>query len=172
VLFRSPTLPPPFYRREPSDYDLDPERVHVGYFGVFYATRGLTEVTDALAGLPGRVRARVQLHVFTTDPDEVAAGVSAAGLGDVVRVNGYRPFLEFLHLTTRFDVLLVNDADHEGTNPYLPSKLSDYLGSGSDVWAISQPGSVLSRQPVAYASTLHDVGAAAGVLTRIATRRA
>ena len=166
-----PTLPPPFYRREPSDYDLDPDRVHVGYFGVFYATRGLTEVTDALAGLPGPIRARVQLHVFTTDPDEVAAGVRAAGLGDVVRVNGYRPFLEFLHLTTRFDVLLVNDADHEGINPYLPSKLSDYLGSGSDVWAISQPGSVLSRQPVAYASTLHDVGAAAEVLTRVAARR-
>ncbi len=43
-----PTLPPPFYRRETSTYDLDPDRVHVGYFGVFYATRGLTEVTDAL----------------------------------------------------------------------------------------------------------------------------
>jgi hypothetical protein len=165
-----PTLPPPFYRREPSSYALDPDRVHVGYFGVFYATRGLTEVTDALAGLPGQVRSRVQLHVFTNDPDEVAAGVVAAGLGDVVRVNGYRPFLEFLHLTTRFDVLLVNDADHEGVNPYLPSKLSDYLGSGSDVWAISQPGSVLSRQPVAYATSLHDVGAAAEVLARIAAR--
>ncbi|HYF74763.1 MAG TPA: hypothetical protein VD864_18190, partial [Nocardioides sp.] len=166
-----PTLPPPFYRREPSAYDLDPDRVHVGYFGVFYATRGLTEVTEAFARLPGPVRARVQLHVFTTGPEEVAAGVAAAGLGDVVRVNGYRPFLEFLNLTTRFDVLLVNDADHEGINPYLPSKLSDYLGSGSDVWAISQPGSVLSRQDVAYATSLHDVGAAAEVLTRIAARR-
>ena len=89
----------------------------------------------------------------------------------MVRVNGYRPFLEFLNLTTRFDVLLVNDADHEGINPYLPSKLSDYLGSGSDVWAISQPGSVLSREQVAYATSLHDVGAAAEVLTRIAARR-
>jgi len=165
-----PTLPPPFYRREPSTYDLDPDRVHVGYFGVFYATRGLTEVTDAFARLPGHVRSRVQLHVFTTGPEEVAAGVAAAGLGDVVRVNGYRPFLEFLHLTTRFDVLLVNDADHEGINPYLPSKLSDYLGSGSDIWAISQPGSVLSRQDLAYRSSLHDVDAAVEVLTRIAAR--
>ena len=166
-----PTLPAPFYQRVPSTFELDRDRVHVGYFGVFYATRGLTEVTEALAGLPGPVRARVQLHVFTTNPEEVAADVSAAGLGDVVRVNGYRPFLEFLNLTTRFDVLLVNDADHEGINPYLPSKLSDYLGSGSDVWAISQPGSVLSREQVAYATSLHDVGAAAEVLTRIAARR-
>lgn len=165
-----PTLPPPFYRRETSTYDLDPDRVHVGYFGVFYATRGLTEVTDAFARLPGHVRARVQLHVFTTGPEEVAAGVAAAGLGDVVRVNGYRPFLEFLHLTTRFDVLLVNDADHEGINPYLPSKLSDYLGSGTDVWAISQPGSVLSRQDLPYRTSLHDVDAAVEVLTRIAAR--
>ncbi|WKN49395.1 hypothetical protein [Nocardioides sp. Arc9.136] len=166
-----PTLPPPFYRREPSSYALDPERVHIGYFGVFYATRGLTEVTEALAGLPAAVRARVQLHVFTSGPEEIEEGVRAAGLADVVKVNGYRPFLEFLHLTTRFDVLVVNDADHEGVNPYLPSKLSDYLGSGTDIWAISQPGSVLSRQQVAHASSLHDVAGATEVLTRIAGRR-
>ena len=41
-------------------------------------------------------------------------------------------FFEFLNLTTKFDCLIVNDAntkDYKEINPYLPSKLSDYLGS-------------------------------------------
>lgn len=166
-----PTLPPQFYAMEPDDHALDPERVHIGYFGVFYVTRGLTELTDALAALPGPVRSRVKLHIFTSSPDELAASVREAGLADVVEVNPYLPFLQYLNATTRFDVLVVNDAraadEHGGVNPYLPSKLSDYLGSGRPIWAISEPGSVLSRVDVAYRSSLGDVASAVEVLTRI-----
>lgn len=167
-----PTLPPQFYQLEHATYPLEPDRVHIGYFGVFYPTRGLTEVTDALAALPAVDRARVQLHVFTNKPEDVEPAVHEAGLADVVRVNPYVPFLEFLNLTTKFDALVVNDAEtsghHGGINPYLPSKLSDYLGSGRPIWSISEPGSVLSTIDVAYRTSLGDVAAAVEVLQKLA----
>jgi hypothetical protein len=92
------------------------------------------------------------------------------GLSDVVVAAPYVPYLEFLNLTTRMDVLLVNDARTRGiheTNPYLPSKWSDYRGSGTDVWAVVEPGSVLSTQDVAYRSELGDVDDAVRVLRAI-----
>ncbi len=166
---RHPTLPPPFYAMKPHEYALDPERVHLGYFGVFYPRRGLTEVTGALAALSALDRERVQLHVFTVQHKKVRAEVAEAGLGDVITVNPYLPFLEFLNVTQHFDALLVNDANTEGKkiNPYLPSKLSDYLGSGSAIWAISEPGSVLSTLDLPFRTHLGDVPAAVATIQKI-----
>jgi len=167
-----PTLPARFYDLQSPDYRLDPDRAHVAYFGAFYPTRGLTEVTEALAALPARVRARVCLHVFTQDASTIDRAVAEAGLADVVVVNPYAGFLDFLALTRRFDLLVVNDADSSehgpGGNPYLPSKLSDYLGSGTPIWAIVEEGSVLSRQPLRHVTRLGDARAAAEVLTGLA----
>jgi glycosyltransferase involved in cell wall biosynthesis len=170
-----PTLPPRFYDLHQPRYRLDDDHVHLGYFGAFYPTRGLTEVTGALGSLPAHVRSRVRLHVFTQDPRAISAAVAEAGLADCVEVNPYVGFLDFLALTRRFDVLVVNDADSSGHgpggNPYLPSKLSDYLGSGTPIWAIVEPGSVMSRQPLAHTTLLGDTAAAAEVLTGLVTRR-
>ena len=73
------------------------------------------------------------------------------------------PVLQFLNLTTQFDVLVVNDAataSHHDRNPYLPSKVADYVGSGTPVWAICEPGSVMSAMQFEHRSTLGDVDAA------------
>jgi hypothetical protein len=83
------------------------------------------------------------------------------------------PFLEFLNLTTLFDVLLVNDAataQHHAVNPYLPSKISDYRGSGTPIWAICEPGSILSTQPVDFSSELGDVAGATAALRALIAR--
>lgn len=165
-----PTLPAEFYRMADDELELEPGVAHLAYFGVFYPTRGLTELTDGLALLGPEERARIRLHVFTSAPHDVAAKVADVGLDDVVSVSGYLPFLSFLKVTTLFDVLVVNDASttgHHRINPYLPSKLSDYLGSGTPIWAISEPGSVLSSIPTAHASTVGDPQGAAAVLRRI-----
>lgn len=169
-----PTPPERFYHLVESSYRMDPERIHVGYFGQLYVSRTLTEVTDALRRLDDRDRARVQFHIFTSDPEQLSTELSKAGLDDVVVATGYRPYLEFLNLTTQFDALIVNDAAtraHHPVNPYLPSKLSDYLGSGTPIWAISEPGSVLSRTPTQYASALGDVEAAAGIIDQLINPR-
>lgn len=171
VVAEHPTLDRSFYDAQPSTYPLDPGFVHIGYFGVFYATRGLAEVTSALSSLPPATRSRLKLHVFTPEPAKLATEIAAAGLVDVVIPNEYVGYLEFLNLTTRFDVLLVNDfrtADTRVINPYVPAKYADYAGSGAAIWGIVEPGSVLSSRPLHYESILGDVQGARDVLTVIA----
>lgn len=166
-----PTLPAAFYQRKLSDYRLDPDVKNIAYFGVFYATRGIAEVTEAMQHLSATERSAIHLHIFTDKPAECEAELLAHGLGESITVNPFVPFLEFLNLTTRFDVLLVNDAattEHHPINPYLPSKLSDYRGSGRMIWSIVEPGSVLSRVPTALQSELGDVDGARRVLGEIA----
>ncbi len=164
---RHPILPQRFYEAAQIDYPLPEDRVHVGYFGQFYLTRGLTEVTAALQALTPAERTKIRLHVFTSNPEELELEALKRGLGDVVNARSYVPFLEYLALSTRFDALLVNDAataQHHAVNPYLPSKLADYRGSGTPIWAIHEPGSMLSAEPVDHASRLGDVDGALGVL--------
>ena len=52
-------------------------------------------------------------------------------------------------------------------NPYLPSKISDYRGSGTPIWSIVEPGSVLSTLTTAYRSTLGDAEGALRVIREI-----
>ena len=169
-----PTLPPEFYALASPGLELEPERVHLGYFGNFYASRGMDTVLDALRGLPERLRDRLVLHVFAGSRKELDAQVHERGLGRWVRTRPFVDYLDFLALATRMDVLLVNDAVTRGSdlpvNPYLPSKLSDYLGSGRPVWGIVEEGSPMSALDLAHRSPVGHVTAAVQVLARIATR--
>lgn len=165
-----PTLEPSFYQLEPVDYDLDPSVVNLAYFGVFYRTRALSEVIEALATLPAERRDRVRLHVFTSKPAELAEVAENSGLRGVIIANPFVSFLAALNLATRMDVLLINDArtvDLYPRNPYLPSKWSDYAGSGSEVWAVVEPGSVLSGKKSRYQSQIGDVDGARAQLDAI-----
>ncbi len=165
-----PTLPEEFYEAAPTAPGLDPTVTHVAYFGVFYPTRSLAEVLEALGRLDHLERERICLHVFTTKPDALALEIVRAGLAGLVRCRPFVPFLEFLNLTTKFDVLLVSDAatrGHASRNPYLPSKVSDYLGSGTPVWAVYEEGSVLSTLAMKYRSALGDADAALQILRQL-----
>lgn len=166
-----PTLPRAYYSLAESDYPLDPGRIHLGYFGIFYASRGAGDVFQALQRVSPAVRSTVMLHIFTNRPEETSQIVAEAGVDDCVRVNPYVPYFEFLNLATRLDWLLVTDAKAKhlfGFNPYRPSKYADYRGSGSKIWAVVEPGSLLSQADVAAATELGDVAAAAEFLTGIA----
>ncbi|HJQ07406.1 MAG TPA: glycosyltransferase [Nocardioides sp.] len=166
-----PVPDPALYEVAHRDYDLDPGRVNVAYFGAFYATRGLTEVVEALTSLAQQDRARIAFHVFTSDPETLAEQVNARCLGDVIRVNGHVPYLECLNLATRMDVLLINDArtrQHYEVNPYLPSKWSDYSGSGTPIWALVEPGSILDEMQVAHRTMLGDAAGVRAVFEKLA----
>ena len=167
-----PTLPPDFYRR-PSTYRLERGKRHVGYFGNFYANRGVVGVLDALSLLPAHVRDRLVLHVFTSSPEDLDDVVRRRGLGGCVRVNPFVDYLDFLALSTRMDCLLVNDAvsPRGAQNPFLPSKWSDYRGSGTPVWGVVEEGSALDVQPLDHRSPIEHVSAAVQVLMRIADAR-
>lgn len=167
-----PTLPPEFYALHEPTLELDPGVRHLAYFGSFYASRGLGTVLAALEGLPSALRDRLHLHVFTSDRKDLEDEVERRGLGATVTSRPYAGYLDFLALSTRMDVLIVNDAVTEGTfeaNPYLPSKWSDYRGSGRPVWGLVEHGSCLSREDLDHRSPTDHVTAAVQVLARIAT---
>ena len=80
-----------------------------------------------------------------------------------VVVNKILHYFDFLAVSRKFDALVVNDAQtktFKWINPYLPSKLSDYKGSGSPIWALFEEGSELSHfgpsQGVIYKSVIGD----------------
>lgn len=170
-----PRLPERFYHRAEGTLERTEDAVHLAYFGIFYATRDLGVLVEAVARLSWQERRHVRLHVYTSRPDELTLQVVRRGLAGVVTAHRYVPVLEFLNLTTKFDVLVVNDAvtaDIHGVNPYLPSKLSDYAGSGAPVWAIFEPGSTMSAMDLDYSSPVADVDAALDVLRSLLTARA
>ncbi|MFI2565647.1 glycosyltransferase [Paenarthrobacter sp. NPDC018779] len=165
-----PTPPSRSYEILPAKYELAHSVVNVGYFGAFYENRGLMEVLTALANSSAAVRRKLRLHVFTNKPDDVIRQVQEFGLMGIVKAQGYRPYLEFLNLTTKFDVLLVNDVERTGEmaiNPFLPSKYSDYVGSGQPVWGLLDEGSPLSAKPLAYSSAVGNAVQAVRVLEEI-----
>ena len=175
VVSRHPTLPTEFYDLVDSDYRPPAGRVNVGYFGAFYPTRGLREVLGALERLGDGERDKVRLHIFTPRPKRTRRRLQEFGLRGRVRVRPAVDYLESLRLTRMVDVLLVNDANTRESypcNPYLPSKWSDYVGSGTDIWAVVEEGSVLSDMDVKYRSVLGDVDGALGQLRRMIAERA
>lgn len=145
-----PTLE--MYHLVKSDYTLDPERINIAYFGNFYANRGIGDVMTALAEHPQREK--FVLHIFTSDPEKLRRRLWGSPAAENVRINGYVPYLEFLNVSTNFDVLVVNDTDTKGSafsvNPFLPSKYADYAGSGTAVWGIVVEDSPLSKLPLSY----------------------
>jgi glycosyltransferase involved in cell wall biosynthesis len=171
VVSPHPTPAPELYTARPSEQWLDPDRRHIGYFGNFYANRGVAGVLDALDRLPRAHRDRVLLHVYTSKPEELREVVADRGLADCVDVGPFVGYLDFLALARRMDCLLVNDAvSPPGVqNPFLPSKWSDYRGSGTPVWGVVEEGSALDGQPLDHRSPIEHVSAAVQVLMRISS---
>ena len=188
VVSNHPTLPRSYYLREESGYEVDDSKLNLGYFGEFYSSRSITEVTAAIRTLPEKLRERVHLHVFTNfipsgpgnqRPRNMSRrqyedyvkraydGVGAEGIEDQVTFNASLPFLKFLSTTEKLDYLIVNDAktgSHHSVNPFLPSKWSDYAGSSAKSWGFVEPSSILSNKPVTVKTA---VGDALGARTQL-----
>ena len=191
VVSNHPTLPRDFYLAEPSNYEVDDTKLNLGYFGEFYSSRSIHEVTSAMRSLPPHLRERVNLHVFTNyipasegnqRPRNFSKaqfdalvkrayeGVGAWGIEDNVRFNASLPYLKFLGTTEKLDYLIVNDAssgEHHSVNPYLPSKWSDYAGSSASTWAFVEEGSILSSKPATVHSPVGDAYAARQTLWQL-----
>lgn len=166
-----PAPQPSAYSAVECTYLLAEDVVNVGYFGSFYGSRTLSEVVDGLAELDVSTRDRLRLHVFCNRPEDFEQLLHERGLARWVQVNPYLNYMEFLNATTKLDVLVVQDAVTSTTfaaNPFLPSKYSDYRGSGSAIWGIIEPGSPLSTRPLDYVSIAGDRAGAAQVLRSLA----
>lgn len=175
-----PRLPREYYR----PYQLSgvtPQTINIGYFGQFYATRGLGDLTKAMRMLPDDLRPLVKLHVFTgyvpaangghkpknmgfrqfnDAVNKTMAALGDADLGGQVALHPTLRFMDFLGALDQFDYLIVNDAhsgEHHAVNPYLPSKYSDYSGSTSNIWSMCEPGSSLDQRPATVKTRLGEV---------------
>jgi len=152
----------------------DPDRLEIAYFGAFYTRRGAADIIAPASRLTAAERTGVRLRIFTDKTAPVQTAVDDAGLTDCVEVHGYVPFLEFLALAKRSDLLMLADArvaESHDANPYLPSKLSDYRGSGTPVWALVEPGSPLSAVTGIVTTPLDDIDAQTAYLRSVLASR-
>lgn len=158
------------YRVVESSPPFDPRKINIAYFGAFYVNRGLGDVFTALVNSSVEVRERVNLHVFCNDPVKAQVEMDSMGLSGIAFAHEYLPYMEFLNATTKADVLVVNDITRSPglqINPFLPSKYSDYKGSGCSVWGIIDTGSPLSTKPLDFVSYTGNAPSAVKVLNQI-----
>jgi len=173
VIRPHPVPSPELYHVVDAEGPTRPDVANLAYFGSFYENRSLSDLLHAISQAPGMVRSMLALDVFTTDQATIQRVVERNDLQGTVSIRPAVEYLEFLNLTTRYDCLVVEDAhtvDSHAANPYLPSKWSDYRGSGTPIWAFTEEGSTLSLAGTDYASRLGNPDEAARVLADVVTR--
>lgn len=169
-----PVPPPDFYRLVEAEPLPASGRIRLAYFGSFYANRSLGDVFTAITRQPLDIRRNLAFDIYTSDRSALRRAISEMNLFDVVTILDPVPYLTFLNLTTDYDVLVVNDTSTAGShanNPYLPSKWSDYRGSGSSIWALVEEGSTMSLLDAEFSSRAGNVDDAAATLRAIADAR-
>ena len=149
---------------------IDKSKVNLAYFGVFYETRNIYNIFSSLSVLNKKLKDKVLIHLFIKNPNEFQKIINCMPIKNNIILNPYMPYLEFLNTLKKFDCLIVNDAktkDIFRKNPYLPSKISDYLGSGSDIWKICEKNSPLSKINTKYTSDLENIFSVEETLKKI-----
>lgn len=142
-----PTLDRPLYEISQAKLERDSDSIYLGYFGSFYVNRGFGPFVEAWANLPESVKYKIKLYIYTQqDADSVLQAVPD-DLKAQITLQKYVGYFDFLALSDQFDGLVVMDAQTKGlkvNNPYLPSKISDYLGSKAITLALVEEGSPIS----------------------------
>ena len=166
-----PTLPAKFYKLKKSDIKLDDDYINLAYFGdYYYGKRHFEGLFYAFESLNHKYKDKIRFYIFISNKKLLKDLTEGLEFSENIFIKNTLDYLEFLNASTLFDVLVVNDIDSEGVwpkNPYLPSKISDYLGSGSDIWAVSEKNSPLSQMDVKYKSDIHDYSSNIDVLAQI-----
>ncbi|AKG73405.1 glycosyltransferase [Salinicoccus halodurans] len=147
AIAKHPTLDAAYYSFQKNYVELDKDKINIGYFGNFYETRNAEEIMN-IAGIIKADGLDVKIHVFTNSTRQVKSQIYSNGLKDVVEVNPYLRYFEFLSASKSFDYLMLSDArtsEYKRRNPYLPSKFSDYTGSGTNIWIQYEEGSTLEE---------------------------
>ena len=162
------TLDTKYYYVNESNYKLDENRLNFGYFGVIYNARSFEDFINAFDSLNDYLKDKITLHIFTSTKT-VFEQLLSSDLYKITNLNPPVNFLEFLNLTTKFDVLLVEDSNKGNfkLNPYLPSKLSDYQGSDAAIWGICEEGSIMDSLNLDYKSKLNDIDSGKKAIEKI-----
>lgn len=167
---RHPTLEEKYYHITESDYTVDNNYINFGYFGVIYGSRSFEEFMAGFNNLDEKFKDKFRLHIFTPNETMFKQILSPEILEKTI-INPPVDYFEFLNLTTKMDVLLVEDSSIKGVydiNPFLPSKISDYKGSGSNIWAICDKNSIMDgMDDIKYKSYLNDINSSKRTINHI-----
>src|SRR5699024_7239720 len=142
-----PTLSSEYYHIDNAQVEVEESIVNIAYFGNFYSRRGYHQFTSLVNDLNEQFNLTFKLHIYT-NLNQLEENSIIELQQNNVSIYEYLPFTEFLNASTKFDILLISDAntkEDKPINPYLPSKLSDYLGSGRPILAITEDTSVMSK---------------------------
>ncbi|MGI6447924.1 MAG: hypothetical protein ACOX01_04860 [Methanobrevibacter boviskoreani] len=155
VIKKSIVLPHPildkevYYLKNANYNNIDKNKVNLAYFGRFYDKRKPYSILSSLYALDDKIKEKCVIHLFLPNKDEYQKLVDCMPLNkDNIIINDYYNYLEFLNLLTKFDCLICPDTKtdkHYPYNPYLPSKVSDYLGSQVDIWGIYEKNSPINK---------------------------
>jgi hypothetical protein len=137
-----------------SSYPVPADKINIGYFGIcLYKKRTLESLFALLS------HQDVMLHIFSSsgkDGQRVFNPSEKIFLDDLAKnykyskdrvvINGLVGNLEALNIASKMDYLYVEDMEFPGPiNPYLPSKLADYLSTGTKIIAKVQQSSAMSK---------------------------
>lgn len=149
-----------YYLKEANYDKIDNKKVNIAYFGKFFDLRHIYDVFSSFYALDKNLQEKTIIHLFVQNPNEFQNIINCTPIKDNVIVNPFLSFFEFLNLTTKFDCLIVNDLRSKGNfkiNPFVPSKISDYLGSGTDIWRICEYGSQMVGIDTKYLSYIDNI---------------
>lgn len=114
------------------------DKVTFSYLGSFYGSRSPEPFLKALQYVLDKFpewKDRIQINLYGNVSSGFAAMVDAC---PVPIARGRAPYLETLKMMRQSDVLLLIDAPSAtGSNPFLASKLIDYLGAGRRILGIT-----------------------------------
>ncbi|HHE3575761.1 hypothetical protein M8990_01640 [Pasteurella multocida] len=139
-----PTLPIEFYQKGRIKVDINKENINLGYFGNFNIKRGISEFINAWKNLPKSKKTKLRLFIFTNmNSDKIYASIPEE-LISYIKVEKSLKYLDYLGILDSFDYVLSFDTQVSkifGLNPYLPSKISDYLGANTKTLALLEKNS-------------------------------
>ena len=148
----------------------------IRHIGHFYGARGLRPLLEAVQKLRAdspAMLADVSFELVGRIREPEVADVRGMGLEDLVRLRPGVSYRESLREMRDADVLLLVEAP-AATSMFLPSKLVDYLGSGTPILALTPRGGPAARLLAATGDAVvqpDDVGGIAAALARIIERQ-
>ena len=131
----------------PTSYELDDHFINIAFFGSVYENRNLCFIKQIISlEKKLKLKKEVKFHLFIPTWADLSEIFTIEEYKKIIR-NDYVSYFEFLNIAKKMNYLILNDVSFpkEKINPYLPSKFSDYLATGTKILAFVQEGSVLSQ---------------------------
>ncbi|WP_353171567.1 hypothetical protein [Acinetobacter rudis] len=145
IIVPHPSLNSKFYSLEKFDVEgISSKYVNIAYFGNINSKRTFNTLFESWLKLNKKSRDKFRFYVFTNIREETVLKSIPLDLHEYIQIRKGLPYLEFLNSMQYFDYLLSVDTEVKeifNVNPFLPSKISDYLGSNSKILALVESGS-------------------------------